>query len=178
MERRLVTLQVVAQDGMRVRAAAKASSMRRKERLRRLHEIAREQVRALQAELEADAGASSRRKQAAGERAARERAERLQRALNTFNDIEQGARDSAKNKARERALRGSRAGRNKAGEARGGSEDAKTEAEKVEQAGPEQGASEARAPSLWCRLREAARRTSFHWPPRAPTRRCWPAGAR
>lgn len=146
MERRLVTLQVVAQDGMRVRAAAKASSMRRKERVKQLHALAREQVRTLQAELDADAGASSRRKQAARERAARERAERLEQALRTFDDIERSARDSAEDKARERAARAARTARRKANKARAKArakrEEAKAEEAKVEQAKPEQATSE------------------------------------
>lgn len=88
MERKLVTLNVVAHDGMRVRAAAKAASMRRKERLQRLHELAQAQLQALKAELHEDAGASSRRKQAAQERAAREREQRLAQALATMDKIE------------------------------------------------------------------------------------------
>jgi len=88
MERRLVTLNVVAQDGMRVRAAAKAASLRRRERLQRLHEQAQAQLQALKAELHEDAGASSRRKQAAQQRAAREREQRLAQALATMDKIE------------------------------------------------------------------------------------------
>jgi transposase len=88
LERRLVTLSVVAQDGLRVRAPVKASSMRRRERLEQFLVQARAQVAALKAELEADAGASARRKQAARERAAREREQRLERALETMKRIE------------------------------------------------------------------------------------------
>lgn len=89
LERRLVTLNVVSQDGLRVRASAKASSMRRKERLQQLLAQARAQVQALKTELNEDAGASTRRKQAARERAAREREERLAQALATMHKIEQ-----------------------------------------------------------------------------------------
>lgn len=105
MERRLVTLDVVSQDGLRVRAAAKASSFRRKQRLLELHAAAREQVQALKAELDADAGASSRRKQAARERAVRERAQRLEQALDTLDKIEQGALDKVRDKAQARSAR-------------------------------------------------------------------------
>jgi hypothetical protein len=62
--------------------------MRRRERLEQFLVQARAQVAALKAELEADAGASARRKQAARERAAREREQRLQRALETMKRIE------------------------------------------------------------------------------------------
>lgn len=88
LERRLVTLQVVAQDGLRVRAAAKAASFRRKQRLLALHAQAQVQVQALKRELDEDAGASARRKQAARERAAAEREQRLAQALATMREIE------------------------------------------------------------------------------------------
>jgi transposase len=91
LDRKLVTLNVVAQDGLRVRASAKAASFRRKGRLQQLMAQAQTQVRALKAELDADAGASSRRKHAAQERAAREREQRLAQALATMDEIDKRA---------------------------------------------------------------------------------------
>lgn len=88
VDRRLVTLNVVAQDGLRVRAHAKASSFRRREKLAELHALAKAQVQALKRELTEDAGASARRKQAALERAAREREQRLAQALATMDKLE------------------------------------------------------------------------------------------
>ena len=88
LDRKLVTLNVVAQDGLRVRASAKAASFRRKGRLQQLMAQAQTQVQALKAELDADAAASSRRKQAAQERAAREREQRLAQALATMDEID------------------------------------------------------------------------------------------
>jgi transposase len=88
LDRRLVTLNVVAQDGLRVRAHAKASSLRRREKLAELHAQAQAQVQALKRELAEDAGASTRRKQAAVERAAREREQRLAQALATMDKLE------------------------------------------------------------------------------------------
>ena len=79
LERRLVTLNAVAQDGLRVRAHAKAASFRRRDKLAELHAQASAQVHALKCELGEDAGASTRRKRAATERAARERQERTRR---------------------------------------------------------------------------------------------------
>ena len=76
LDRRLITLNAVAQDGLRVRAHAKASSFRRREKLAELLAQAQAQVQALKRELTEDAGASARRKQAAVERAAREREQR------------------------------------------------------------------------------------------------------
>lgn len=88
LERRLVTLNAVAQDGLRVRAHAKASSFRRREKLAQLQAQAQAQVHALKRELTEDAGASARRKQAAVERAAREREQRLAAALATMDKLQ------------------------------------------------------------------------------------------
>jgi transposase len=87
LERKLVELNVVAQDVLRVRASAKAASFRRREKLQHLHKLAQAQVAALKHELSEDAGASARRKQAAAERAAREREERLAKAIATMDEI-------------------------------------------------------------------------------------------
>jgi transposase len=76
----LIDLQRVAQDGLRVRASAGASSYRRRQSLDACLAEAREQVQALQSQAEEDAGAASRRVQAARQRAATERLERLQAA--------------------------------------------------------------------------------------------------
>jgi transposase len=91
LDRKLVALNVVAQDGLRVRASAKAASFRRKDRLQQLMAQAQTQVQALKAELDADAGASSRRKHAAQARAARERELRLAQALATMDEIDKRA---------------------------------------------------------------------------------------
>ena len=88
LDRGLVTLEVVAQDGMRVRASAKAASFRRRTRLEDLLATARAQVEALKAELGAAPDASTRRKHAARARHAREREARLAEALATLDEIE------------------------------------------------------------------------------------------
>jgi len=98
LERKLVTLAVVAQDGMRVRASAKAASFRRRGRLEKFLHEARSQVDALKAELDEDAGAGTRRKQAARARAVQGREERIARALATMHEIE--AREPAKKNQR------------------------------------------------------------------------------
>ena len=76
-----VTLERVAQDGMRVRASAGAASFRRKERLEKHLELARQQVERLKEEREHPDPGANRREQAARERAAGERAARVERAL-------------------------------------------------------------------------------------------------
>jgi transposase len=78
----------VAQDGVRVRANAGASSFRRRPKLERFLAEAQAQVAALKQELDTDPGASNRRQQAAQERAARERKERVGRALTELQKIE------------------------------------------------------------------------------------------
>jgi transposase len=85
----LVALDVLAQDGIRVRAAAGAAgSFRRRERLGELAAAAKARVERLRAELEADPAAGDRRQQAAQQRAAREREERVQAALDRMSELE------------------------------------------------------------------------------------------
>jgi transposase len=71
----------VAQDGMRVRAAAGAASFRRRASLERCRTEAAAEVARLRAELEADPGSLSRRQAAARQRAAAERERRVEAAL-------------------------------------------------------------------------------------------------
>jgi transposase len=81
MSEGLVELQRVAQDGMRIRAHAGAGSFRRKPTLQRCLEEARAQVAALENQLDEDAGAATRRQEAARARAAKDRQKRLEKAL-------------------------------------------------------------------------------------------------
>jgi transposase len=96
----LVDLERVAQDGMRVRASAGASSFRRRPTLEEALTEAQEQVDALQKESEDDPAAGNRRQQKARERAARERAERVQAALNRLPELESKKPAGEKDKAR------------------------------------------------------------------------------
>ena len=100
MHQGLVTLNRVAQDGMRVRASAGASSFRRRKTLEACQAEARDQVDSLRAELKADPGAENRRRKAARRRAARERSERIQRALAELPDVEAKKKPGDKDKAR------------------------------------------------------------------------------
>src|SRR5688572_27220065 len=77
----LVTLQREAQDGVRVRAAAGAGSFRRRATLERCLTEAQEQVERLAAEREAPEASTTRQQQVARERAARDRLDRVKRAL-------------------------------------------------------------------------------------------------
>jgi transposase len=77
----IIDLDEVTQDGLRVRAAAGASSFRGGKILREELEKAKRLVEQLKQEQESDHDASNRRIQAARERAVRERKERVEAAL-------------------------------------------------------------------------------------------------
>lgn len=81
VDAKLVRLDRIAQDGMRVRASAGAASFRRRTRLRELEREVRQRVASLRRELEDDPAASSRRVKAAREQVARDRRERVRKAL-------------------------------------------------------------------------------------------------
>jgi transposase len=76
----LVSLRRVAQDGLRVRAAAGTSSFRRGKTIEACLHEAQEQVRALRGQADEDAAAASRRADAAHARAAADRLARLEAA--------------------------------------------------------------------------------------------------
>jgi len=76
-----VTLQQVAQDGMRVRASAGAASFRRRQTLETCLGAARERVERLAQEREHPDPGVSQRERAARERGARERLARVEKAL-------------------------------------------------------------------------------------------------
>jgi transposase len=99
-EQDLVDLNRVAQDGMRVRASAGAASFHRKPTLEEHLEEAKLQVARLKEEMDDDPSAPSRRHAAARERAARERQERLQRALARLPEMEAKKKPDEKDKAR------------------------------------------------------------------------------
>jgi transposase len=112
VERKLVTVHRVSQDGTRVRACAGSNSFRRRERLTLLLEQARRHVAELRELLddpERSAGLSAR-KRAARERAARERQQRVEAAVARLPELERrqqklakrvSKKDKAKGKLRE-----------------------------------------------------------------------------
>jgi transposase len=99
-EQDLVDLNRVAHDGMRVRACAGAASFRRKATLEEHLAEAQEQVRRLKEELDDDPAAPSRRQAKAKERAARERVERLGKALARIPEMEAKKKPDEKDKTR------------------------------------------------------------------------------
>lgn len=98
-----ITLERVAQDGMRVRADAGAASFRRQGRLEEHLAQARELVHTLKAQVQADPGESQRRAQAAKLRAARMREHCIEQALNTLPEVAAAKRRNGANSADARA---------------------------------------------------------------------------
>jgi transposase len=96
----LVTLDRVAQDGMKVRASAGAASFRRQPTLEEALAEAEEQLLRLKQELDADPAASKTRQQAARQRAAEERAQRIRAALEQLPKIAEGKKAKDRDKAR------------------------------------------------------------------------------
>jgi transposase len=96
----LVKLERVAQDGIRVRANAGASSFRREATLEQCLKEAQEQVERLRQELETDPGATSRRQSAARQRAVEERKRRVQEALAQMPDVASKKAKEQKDQAR------------------------------------------------------------------------------
>jgi transposase len=91
MHQQLITLDVVAQDGMRVRASAGSGSFRREKTLEEHLAAAREHVQSLQETDDADdsAEATSARRSAARKRAAQEREQRIAQALEELQLLQQ-----------------------------------------------------------------------------------------
>src|SRR5262245_57552058 len=89
VDRGVVPLDTIAQDGMRVRASAGSSSFRRKATLGQLQQAAQEHVEKLRAEVENDSDRreGDARRQAARERAAREKQERIGEALEQYQRL-------------------------------------------------------------------------------------------
>lgn len=87
----LVSLETIAQDGMRVRASAGKSSFRRKPTLEELRRQAQEHVERLKKEAESETARQEgdARRRAAAERATRERLERIEEALRQHEKLSQ-----------------------------------------------------------------------------------------
>lgn len=104
MEHKIVRVHRISQDGLRVRASAGQSSFRREERLQSLLEQAQARVAALKAQREAPAGTDHpARRVAAQERAARERLDRVNKALAALEEVKKvkaRGRDNQRDKPR------------------------------------------------------------------------------
>ena len=96
----LVDLETVAQDGMRVRASAGSASFRRKETLEESLESAEEHMASLAKQRAENPHATDKRKQAAKERVARERCQRIAEAQRQIPDVEAKKAEKDRKKAR------------------------------------------------------------------------------
>jgi transposase len=88
VEAGLVRADTLAQDGLRVRAAAGSSSFRRRQRLEELRTAAQARVARLRAEIEADPGSGDKARRAAQMRAACEREDRIAAAQQRMQELE------------------------------------------------------------------------------------------
>jgi transposase len=88
VEAGLVSLDILAQDGLRVRASAGAGSFRRRKRLEELRTAAQARVTRLRAEIEADPGSGDKVRRAAQIRAAGEREARIAAAQRRMQELE------------------------------------------------------------------------------------------
>lgn len=84
----LVALKRVAQDGVRVRANAGAASFRRQPRLRECLREAKEQVRRAKAMLDKDDPTRSDKQRESANRAAREREDRVKKAMEQLRELQ------------------------------------------------------------------------------------------
>jgi transposase len=100
----VASLDRVAQDGVRVRAAAGAASFRRHSTLEECRAEAAEALERLRQEARNDPGAAKRRQAAARLRAAKEREERVASALDVTRELHEQQQERARRR-QERALR-------------------------------------------------------------------------
>ncbi len=100
MSEGLVTLKRVAQDGMRVRANAGKASFRRRGRLEEFLQEARQQVETLRQLADESPDELNRRQQAARQRAAEERQQRIEQALANCQSLQEQREKTAKKSGR------------------------------------------------------------------------------
>jgi len=102
LEKELVQVWRISQDGTRVRACVGTSSFRRRDRLKKLHQQACAHVAALRRELEDPALSAqvTARQRSARERAAQEQEKRLEEALAQLPELEQREQQRQVPKAR------------------------------------------------------------------------------
>ena len=105
MAENLVTLEEVAQDGVRVRANAGRGSFRRKARLEECLEMAQARVERLAKEREHPDLGVSQRERAARDRAARERLERVEHALSQLPELQAAKERQARHAGKARQAR-------------------------------------------------------------------------
>ena len=96
MKAEVITLRTVAQDGTRVRASAGAASFRRRKSLQECLQQAKAQVEALKTEVSRDDETTGKGKREARERAARQREQSVEKALEALQEVEESRRRNGK----------------------------------------------------------------------------------
>ena len=115
VDKDVVSVSRVSQDGVRVRVSAGASSFRREERLQKLLAEAKQHVEELRRQLEEPEGAGlTARQRAARQRAAQEKQQRLEQAIAQLPELKQKQAEAAR-----KAGKGHSAGRRFASGSRG-----------------------------------------------------------
>jgi transposase len=102
----LISLDEIAVDGTKVRASASKKSFRKGTRLLDIEAAVEKRLAALKAEIEADPAASTRRRQAAQERAARGVKERAARARAALDRLEAERQERKKTHGKDEAGKG------------------------------------------------------------------------
>ena len=97
VDKKLVRVSRISQDGVRVRVSAGSKSFRREERLQQLLEQARQQVMELRKQLDspAESAAVTARQKAARKRAAESRQQRLEQAIAQLPELKQKQAEAA-----------------------------------------------------------------------------------
>ena len=97
VDKKLVRVSRISQDGVRVRVSAGSSSFRREERLQQLLEQSRQQVMELRKQLDspAESAAMTARQKAARKRAADSRQQRLEPAIAQLPELKQKQAEAA-----------------------------------------------------------------------------------
>lgn len=103
MQRNLVHVKRISQDGLRVRAGAGSKSFKKEQKLQAALEQARQQVEQLKRQINDPAKSVSRRVQAAKERAAQDRERRVEEALARLPELQEMKRKQHGNKSNQPA---------------------------------------------------------------------------
>lgn len=97
VDKKLVRVSRISQDGVRVRVSAGSSSFRREERLQQLLEQAQQQVKELRKQLDspAESAAATARQKASRKRVAESRQQRLEQAIAQLPELKQKQAEAA-----------------------------------------------------------------------------------
>lgn len=100
LNQKLITLETIGQDGMRVRASAGSGSFRSEPTLQKMQTAAEEYLQELAQQSEQDSAESSQAAQAAKERVARERLQRIKAAQENLEELERRRKEKRSRKSK------------------------------------------------------------------------------